>query len=376
MAELETKPVVTEETLTPVRGRSGSLLERWVQADPKAAIERMETMMVLIEKLRTVSIRSTFPSDWICHTATDRDGAILSQRCYLQDIGAERAGKPWGIEVGMPAIEREDFPDGTFTYHFVADAWSHVTGERLDYVEGSRWSGDPFFARQVKDPEVDKVDPSDVRKAAYSNAHGRAVRSLAGLNGVPIDMLKQAGLDVNKVIHVNYAPGTKSSQSSGAATVGSSEAMVNFGNAKGTKVSDLKDADLGWYVTTITANIQDAGKANFKKANERLLDSLLKEKERRSQSAAHTEATGTKPEPPTDTAAPTPRGKMIGDLWTNLQDAAGPRALELFHKVADEAIGHRPNALSDLTDEELKKMATVPLANLKTVAGTLDKGKK
>ncbi len=34
MAEIETPPVTTDEHLVPRHGTGGSLLERWVQADP------------------------------------------------------------------------------------------------------------------------------------------------------------------------------------------------------------------------------------------------------------------------------------------------------------------------------------------------------
>src|SRR3990167_11073384 len=180
MPDADTAPVTAPETLAPTRAGGASMLDRWVNSDPEAAIKRLETMVKMLDQLRIASIRATYPSDWVITTSVDRDGQIISQRGYLQDIGAERAGKVWGIEVGNPAIEREDFPDGTYSYHMIAEAWSKVTGERLDYAEGSRWSGDSFFQRP-RDPDY-KIDPTDVRKSAYANLHGRAVRALSGLN--------------------------------------------------------------------------------------------------------------------------------------------------------------------------------------------------
>lgn len=378
MPEVETPPITTEENLVPLRGAGSSMLDRWVQTDPKAAIERVETMVMVLEKLRIASIRATYPSDWIIHTSTSRDGVIMKQVGYLQDSGAERAGKVWGIEVGNPAIEREDFPDRTFSYHMIAEAWSKVTGERLDYAEGSRWSGDKFFERQVKGDD-DRVDPTDVRKSAYANLHGRAVRALGGLNGVPLETLRQAGVDIAKVMHVNYAPGEKSSTSTGAAAVGSAEAIIGFGNSKGKAVSELETKDLDWYIKAYTENVADAGKERFKKANQRVLDALNAEKERRAQSTMHEAETGTKAPAPAEAGSAmedgTPRGKLIGDVWAKLTDLAGLHATVVFKTITKEYFKRDCSGLSDLTDDELRKFAAIPDADLAAATKALQ-GKK
>ena len=386
MAETETAAVTTPEDLVPTRGAGGSMLDRWVNTDPEQATKRVETMVKLLESLRAASIRATYPSDWIIHTSVDRDGTVIKQVGYLQDSGAERAAKPWGIEVGNPAIDREDFPDGTYTYHMLAEAWSKVTGERLDYVEGSRWSGDPFFQRQKKTDE-DRIDPTDVRKSAYSNLHGRAVRSLGGLNGVPIEILLKAGIDTAKVVHVNYQAGAKGGDSSGAATVGSAEPVVAFGQSKGKKVSELADKDLGWYIGTYTENVANPEKVKYRTANQRVLDALLREKEKRDLAVAHATATGAEaPAQNGKTAdAPkggdamedgTPRGKLIGDVWTRLADAAGKKAIPLLQLLTEQMDGGtKRSAMSECTDAELAYLAKIPEANLTAVAKTLTEKK-
>src|SRR5262245_31083648 len=119
----DTPSVTTDETLVPVRGRGGAVIDRWVEHDPKGAIERIETQVRMLEILRNASIRATYPSDWIVHTSRDRDGAIIRQVAYLQDCGAQRAGKLWGVEVGSIVVERENHPGGDFSYHMLAEAW-------------------------------------------------------------------------------------------------------------------------------------------------------------------------------------------------------------------------------------------------------------
>src|SRR5439155_1467790 len=201
MAETETPPITTPETLTPSRGTGSTIRDSSIESNPKQALQRLDTMRRVINQLRDHALRQTYPSDWVIHSTIDRDGVVLKQVGYLQDSGAERAGKIWGIEVGEPDIRREDFPDGTFAYHMEAEAWSKVTGERIERCEGSRWSGDKFFQNQLKEPG-DKVNPTDVSKAAYANLHGRAVRALSGLSAVPLDILQTAGIDTKRCIFV------------------------------------------------------------------------------------------------------------------------------------------------------------------------------
>lgn len=348
----------------PVRGQD-SLLDRWVNADPAEAMKRLDSMVAMLAALRAASIRATYASDWLIHTAVDRDGAVIRQVGYLQDCGAERAAKPWGIELGTPAIEREEFPaDGTVAYHMSAEAWSKVTGERIERVDGSRWSGDPFFSRGRD--EDDKVDPTDVRKAAYANLHGRAVRALAGLNAVPLDVLVKGGIDPQQVVHIGYAQGARGGQSTGAAGVGTAEAVIGFGRSKGKKVSELEAQDLDWCIGAYQENVKDPAKAKYQKANQRILDALLREKEQRAQRVSSDKAAGPA-EPGAEGSPPNGKQNLLGDVWARLQGAAGKKAIPLLKALSAELFGSEIGSMSALTEEQLKQLAAIPDANLEAV---------
>jgi hypothetical protein len=372
MAEVvETPIVLNEEHLVPTRASAGGLVDRWVETDPDRALKLIEARVRTLEQLRVASIRATYPSDWIVNISRDADGGIISERGYLQDIGADRAGKVWGIEVGSPAIEREDFPDANYTYHMIAEAWCKVTGERLDYVEGSRSSGDKFFTRGLAEGE--KPDPADIRKAAWANLHGRAVRALGGLSGVPLDMLRQAGLDVAKCIIVDYQKGGKGGESTGA-SVGTTEAIIPWGNAKGTKVPDLTDKDLAYYLSAYERDVKDPVKAKFQKNNERMLGILTAEKERRGRAAEQEAETGTKAPGAPDSdgdGKPTTRGTKLANLHTRLVDACGKDGRVLaatLRTMTAETFGLEIASLSDLTEEQLDKLSGVPDKTITDVA--------
>lgn len=270
MAEVETGTNGTDERELALTKPAGSLLDRWLHDERggEHALVMVDRMVAMLQKLRVASIGATYPSDWVVHVARDGDGNILSQRAFLQDIGADRAGKVWGIEVAQPIIEREDFEDGTYAYHMLADGWSKTTGERVENAEGSRWSGQKFFERQKS--ADNKIDPVYVRKAAFANLHGRIVRALGGLGGVPVEELKRAGLDVARCVYVDYGKGSKGGESTGA-TTGDAEFRIAYGKDKGKALPELSDQQLQFYRGRTQAELGDPAKAKYSKKNEREL---------------------------------------------------------------------------------------------------------
>ena len=394
---------IGEVALVPVAG-GNSFLERWIETGPDKAIERIETMVKMLQRLRIASIAATYPSDWIIHTSKDQQGNIIRQVGYLQDCGAERAGKPWGISISSPAIEREDFPDASFSYHMIAEARSNVTGEILDYTEGSRWSGQGFFIRKSSDGPNEKVNPVDVRKAAYANLHGRAVRSLAGLNAVPLEMLTQAGIDVGKVVMIGYEKGAKGGESTGA-SVGTADITIPYGKNKGKPLSDptVVIDDLSYHLKNAQASLEDPDKKKWRKDNTRLVEGLNAEIDRRTKAAQEAETPTAsadkvpeaRPEPADSGRASTPkaeespsapapatsgtksRGALIADVFRLLgeavpngkQNQAGQSKL-LRRLCADLGV-KETGAISELDDKTLAMIASIPLENLKTVANAI-----
>ncbi|HET6372501.1 MAG TPA: hypothetical protein VFG76_04290 [Candidatus Polarisedimenticolia bacterium] len=368
-ARAEAPDVVERDTALAVITRAQEpVLMRWIEQDSDVAIKRVEAMVDILERVRRLSIRATYPTDWVIHVTKDADGNVVREMGYLQDCGAQRAAKPWGIEVSAPAVEREDFPqDGSYAYHMIAEAWCKMTGEKAE-VSGSRWSGDRFFSAREDGPDG-KVDPTDVRKAAYANLHGRAVRELAGLNAVPLDKLKDAGLDLDKLVRIGYAKGAKGGESTGA-TVGGNDVKMGFGNSRGKTPAELEDKDLAWYVKAYGENVADPEKKRFLKSNTAILEALKAEQARRAQAKAHEAETGTKaPDPDTKgpqgdvdgpkDETPTPRGKLMSETWTALGKAcSGDQRLMMavIKEVTLETFNVQKASLSDLTDEELRKL--------------------
>lgn len=351
--ERDRAAIATDEQLPVAPGASA--LDRWVEQDVEGALAKIEARNRILEALRKSSILATYASDWIIHTATDSSGEVLRQVGYLQDCGADRAGKPWGIQIEAPASVREDLPDGTFAYKMRADAFSRVTGERIENVLGSRWSGDSFFTPRK---EGERVDPTDVEKAAYANLHGRAVRAIAGLGGVPLEHLLACGLKRDELVFVGYSKGAKGGTSAGAST-GTAEFVIRFGNCKGKRPAEIGEKDLDWYIARAEEAIADPSKANYRRHNERELGVFKAERERRANAKQQAAETGTEEAPS--------KGKRLADFHARLlvvlnkRQAAVPA---LLRAITDPPV----EQLSDLSDEQIEWLETLPEEELKAKA--------
>jgi len=160
---------------------------------------------------------------------------------------------------------------------------------------------------------------------------------------------------------VTYDRGAKGGDSTGASVGG--DITVAFGKSAGKRPADLADADLAWYRKTYTENVADPAKAKYAKSNQRVLDALNAEGDRRAQSAAHVAETGP--------AAPPAESSKIGDLWTRLMDIGkSADTARAIVKLVAKDFGKTDGAnLSDFTPAEIERFCVVPddiLRGLKT----------
>jgi hypothetical protein len=206
------------------------------------------------------------------------------------------------------------------------------------------------------------------------------VRALGGLSAVPLDVLRTAGVDVTRVVMVDYERGAKGGDSTGA-SVGTTELAMSWGNAKGTKVQELADKDLAFYLGAYERDLADPAKERFKKNNERMLAALRAEKERREKTAEHAAATGPTggDGESTQDGKPTTRGNRIATVHTRLMDATkkdGNLLAGALRIMTGELFAKEMSALSELSDEQLDKLAQVDEKTLVAVIEKVRGGKK
>jgi hypothetical protein len=185
------------------------------KVDPKSILAEFEATSALIPKLVAASIRATRPQDWIA----------VGDKVYLQGTGVERLASLWGLVFGIPAVGREDAPDGEYSYIVMGSVVCRKTGVGYQGIVGGRSSRDPFFdefdeakpegfknlrvAEKNAWRETHRIppDPMEVRKAAVTNWQTRGASMITGMRGLTVADLEANG--IKGIKRIEYGSGAK-----------------------------------------------------------------------------------------------------------------------------------------------------------------------
>jgi len=197
--------------------------------------------------------RLTRESHWLNH-GTEND-----PRYALQGPGAEALMNPLGISFEKPHVCKEDKVDGadTFYVYWCEGYMESKTLGRRGYYVGYCDSKDKFFqARPGWDP---RTGEGDVKKSAMTNWIVNGVTRLAGLRDPDPDLLKNAGLDPQRITRIDYS-GQKSSYSknNGSNTISEPQQKRLAAIARQWKIGDDKLAQMvceGWDYISSAENL-------------------------------------------------------------------------------------------------------------------------
>lgn len=134
---------------------------------------------------------------------TEKDWCLIGGSPYLQESGATKVGRLFGVswKTYDPEIESDD--KGYRTFIFKGE---FSMGNASIEAEGSRSMKDDFFSRgkdiqgkpKIKSP--DEIDVRDVRLAAYTSCINNGVKRLVpGLRNITVETLQDSGLDTSKI---------------------------------------------------------------------------------------------------------------------------------------------------------------------------------
>ncbi len=156
-------------------------------------IESLEKAVQHYHRYLKICLSLTTTEDWICHKET----------YSLQASGAEKLCNVFGITWSAPLVVEHKMKDeeGDFYEYEVSGTISSTLLKRRDvWFTGNRSSRDSFF--QARSGGFDK---GDIRKAAFSNWLVNAVARLIGLRNPSVEMLREAGLNPDKIRGIDYS---------------------------------------------------------------------------------------------------------------------------------------------------------------------------
>lgn len=196
------EPIAEEPVVGEIVGDENSdvTLNALARQDKGAGVLVAKAKVEALKVFRESSIGMTYPEDWTLFKRPDEAGGGIT--AYLSDAGCKRVLPLWGIDIVPESgratfvVEKLDVGDD-YLITVRGDAYNHTTKTWLRGLEGSRGSDDDF----VKTVTSPTKKLSHVRKAAFRNLEGNAVRKHSGLDAMPLAELqriwKPLGRDVN-----------------------------------------------------------------------------------------------------------------------------------------------------------------------------------
>ena len=163
-------------------------------------IEQVEKNIELFNRIKTVSLKLTKPSDWI-----DQGGSP-----YLMDRGAENIAIAWGVDISDVRLTQEwaeDEKGRYYTYVVSGKAYSKKLGRYVEDI-GVCSQRDRFFG-MVKGglKPIEEVDMANIRRKAVTNLYTRLIKRVIGLMNVTFDDLTAAGMNVASIQKIEYKNG-------------------------------------------------------------------------------------------------------------------------------------------------------------------------
>ncbi len=152
-----------------------------------AMAEQAERRIDAINRIMSASLKITNEKDWI----------LIAGTPYLQESGATKVARLFGIgwSIENPILETES--DGHFTYTYKGKFF--MGGTSIE-ATGSRSSKDEFFTGKTNPKAPQDIDKRDVKMSAYTNCINNGIkRILPGLRNLTVEDMASAGLDCNKM---------------------------------------------------------------------------------------------------------------------------------------------------------------------------------
>lgn len=152
--------------------------------------DQAEKRIEAMNKIMNASLKMTTVNDWV----------LIGGIPYLQESGATKVARLFGISWQIEEPKKETRADGHYTFTYKGKF--SLAGATIE-AEGARSSFDDFFASAGKDKprkSPDEIDMRDVKLSAYTNCINNGIkRILPGLRNLTVEDLAKGGIDTSKL---------------------------------------------------------------------------------------------------------------------------------------------------------------------------------
>lgn len=217
-----------------------------------AMAEQAERRIDAINRIMSASLKITNEKDWI----------LIAGTPYLQESGATKVARLFGIgwSIENPILETES--DGHFTYTYKGKFF--MGGTSIE-ATGSRSSKDEFFTGKTNPKAPQDIDKRDVKMSAYTNCINNGIkRILPGLRNLTVVDMKNAGLDCNKM----QGYGFKGNSKNASTTVNGDFKCEHCKSDISSKVASYSKAQYGQELCMKCQELAKKGELNGNTGNE------------------------------------------------------------------------------------------------------------
>ncbi|MCK5601216.1 hypothetical protein KAR91_05085, partial [Candidatus Pacearchaeota archaeon] len=171
-----------------------------------AIAEQAEKRVDALNKIKLIALRTTNVRDW-----TDHSG-----KPWLQESGATKVGRLFGVSWKIVGPELETYEDGHFNYTY--QGVFSLADITMDAI-GSRQSKDGFFNTRYKWDDTKKkmmphdlppseIDKGDVKKAAWANCLARGITTILGIKNLTWEEIEHhTNIRKDQVTSIQYTKG-------------------------------------------------------------------------------------------------------------------------------------------------------------------------
>jgi len=160
--------------------------------------ELAERQIQALRRIMVAAISCTAPQDWV----------LLGGQPFLLCSGAEKIARLFGISWEITALEEEEREDAKGKWILFTARGKFRMGPHEIEAVGTASTRSPFFGKVRGELRpLEEVDLPSVKKAAVTNCILNGIKRMLGLRTVPLDLLREARVDVNKIPRVEYKKG-------------------------------------------------------------------------------------------------------------------------------------------------------------------------
>ena len=167
-----------------------------IQKDDILALARVaEERIKAVKRLLTAALKVTNERDWV----------NLGGSPYLQSSGAEKIARLFGISWFNMNIEKEEREDSKGKYYIYTCSATFTMGNTHIEAIGTCSSRARFFAISHGELKpIEEIDETNIKKTAMTNCIRNGVTRLLGLRNIDWEMIKDAGIDIRKILSIQY----------------------------------------------------------------------------------------------------------------------------------------------------------------------------